>query len=195
MLSRKLPRQSCSWKAVLPIVPLSRDSRRTCWIGNTLSYRTTSRHYFTGVRAMNERLTLYRAARTCSRVTMTALEEIGVSYDVVMVNLMAGEQRTRPIARSIRCARCQPSRSAIACSPKMSRSCTISADNSRMPGSSTDGRSSGASADDCRSAVVFGDDPPACTVAPLSRNDDGRTPGRRPAKGSEMILYYRCSHD
>lgn len=49
---------------------------------------------------MNDSLTLYHAPMTCSRVTMTALEEIGIRYDVVMVNLMAGEQR-RPAYRAI----------------------------------------------------------------------------------------------
>lgn len=38
--------------------------------------------------------TLYHFPFTCSRVTMSALEETGAAYDVVLVNVIAGAQRS-----------------------------------------------------------------------------------------------------
>jgi glutathione S-transferase len=43
---------------------------------------------------MNEELTLYHSPGACSRVTMNALEEIGVPYEDRPVDILAGEQRT-----------------------------------------------------------------------------------------------------
>jgi glutathione S-transferase len=39
-------------------------------------------------------ITLYFFPGACSHVTMTALEEIGFDYDAMMVNLMAGQQKS-----------------------------------------------------------------------------------------------------
>ena len=55
------------------------------------------------------RITLYYSPQSRATGTRVLLEELGAPYDLHVLNMKAGEQRSLPISPSIRLARCRRS--------------------------------------------------------------------------------------